>query len=348
MSNKVALITGVTGQDGAYLSRFLLKKGYEVHGIKRRSSSFNTGRVDNIYVDPHEKEPRFRMHFGDLTDASNLIRIIQKVRPDEIYNLGAQSHVKVSFETPEYTLNTDGAGTIRLLDIIKNLDKKIKFYQASTSEMYGANKSKVLNENSEFIPQSPYGASKLYAYWITKIYREAYDIFACNGILFNHESYRRGETFITKKITKAVVDIKLKKKQYLSLGNLSSIRDWGHARDYVEGMWKMMQHKKPLDLVLATNKIYSVRNFVEKSFSQVGIDVKWKGKGQNEIGINKSTNKVIVKVDKKYFRPLDVNYLRGDYSKAKKILNWEPKINLDKLIKEMITEELKNTDESKK
>ena len=346
--NKKALITGITGQDGSYLLELLLKKGYIVHGIVRRSSTINTRRIDHYYNNPKIMNKKLFLHYGDLTDTLNLTNIIKKIKPNEIYNLAAQSHVKVSFETPEYTLNTDGAGTIRLLDIIKNLDKKIKFYQASTSEMYGANKSKVLNENSEFIPQSPYGASKLYAYWITKIYREAYDIFACNGILFNHESYRRGETFITKKITKAVVDIKLKKKQYLSLGNLSSIRDWGHARDYVEGMWKMMQHKKPLDLVLATNKIYSVRNFVEKSFSQVGIDVKWKGKGQNEIGINKSTNKVIVKVDKKYFRPLDVNYLRGDYSKAKKILNWEPKINLDKLIKEMITEELKNTDESKK
>ncbi len=342
MSNKVALITGVTGQDGAYLSRFLLKKGYEVHGIKRRSSSFNTGRVDNIYVDPHEKEPRFRMHFGDLTDASNLIRIIQKVRPDEIYNLGAQSHVKVSFETPEYTANSDALGTIRILEAIRtlNMEKNIKFYQASTSEMFGKSKPPQ-NEKTIFQPRSPYAAAKLYSYWITINYREAYGIFASNGILFNHESPLRGETFVTRKITRAVSDIYHGKVKKFWIGNLDAKRDWGHAKDYVEGMWLILKHKNADDFVLATGKSYSVREFCELAFKMINIDIVWKGKGLQEKGINKKNNKILIEVDKRYFRPTEVDYLKGDASKAKKLLKWKPRIKFESLVEEMVESDLK-------
>ena len=342
MSNNIALITGVTGQDGAYLSRFLLKKGYEVHGIKRRSSSFNTGRVDNIYVDPHEKEPEFRMHFGDLTDASNLIRIIQKVRPDEIYNLGAQSHVKVSFETPEYTANSDALGTIRLLEAIRtlNLEKHVKFYQASTSEMFGKSLPPQ-NEKTIFQPRSPYAAAKLYSYWITINYREAYDIFSSNGILFNHESPLRGETFVTRKITRAVSDIYHGRTEKFWIGNLDAKRDWGHAKDFVEGMWLILQNKKADDFVLATGKSFSVRQFCELAFKFINIDIVWKGKGLLEKGVNKRNNKVLIEVDKRYFRPTEVDYLQGDYSKAKKILKWEPKIKFENLVEEMVKSDLK-------
>ena len=342
MNNNIALITGVTGQDGAYLSELLLKKGYEVHGIKRRSSSFNTGRVEHIYADPHDK-PNFRLHFGDLTDASNLIRIIQKVKPTEIYNLGAQSHVKVSFETPEYTANSDALGTIRLLEAIRtlNMERDIRFYQASTSEMFGQSPPPQ-NENTVFQPRSPYAAAKLYSYWITINYREAYNIFASNGILFNHESPIRGETFVTRKITRAVALIKLGKQEKLWLGNIDAKRDWGHARDYVIGMWSILQNKVPDDFVLSTGKSYTVRKFCELAFKEVGIEIVWEGKGLKEKGINKNNNKIIVEIDKRYFRPTEVDYLRGDSSKAHKILNWKPQISFEELVSEMVNSDLKN------
>lgn len=341
--NKVALITGITGQDGAYLAEFLLNKGYIVHGVKRRSSMFNTDRIDHLYKDTHEQKVNFFLHYGDLTDSTNLIRIIQEVQPDEIYNLAAQSHVKVSFETPEYTANADAIGTLRLLEAIRilGLEKKTRFYQASTSELYGEVQEIPQRETTPFYPRSPYGVAKLYAYWITKNYREAYNIFACNGILFNHESPIRGETFVTRKITRAAAKIHLGLQQKLFLGNLDAERDWGHAKDYIEGMWLMLQQNEPDDFVLATGKKVSVRRFVEMAFSELGIKLEWKGKGVNEKGINVSTGKIIVEIDPKYFRPTEVDLLVGDASKAKKKLGWVPKRTVEELVKEMVASDLK-------
>ena len=341
MKKKTALITGVTGQDGAYLSRFLLEKNYEVHGIKRRSSSFNTGRLESIYVDPHENSPNFFLHYGDLTDSSNLIRIIQKTKPNEIYNLGAQSHVQVSFETPEYTANSDALGTIRLLEAIRTLDliKKIKFYQASTSEMFGKSPPPQ-NENTVFQPRSPYAAAKLYSYWVTINYREAYGLFASNGILFNHESPLRGETFVTRKITRAVACILKGKQDKLWLGNLNAKRDWGHAKDYVVGMWKILQHNTPEDFVLASGKSYTVREFCDIAFKEIGINIEWIGEGINELGKDTKSGKVLIEIDKRYFRPTEVDYLEGDASKAKEKLNWAPKISLESMISEMVKSDI--------
>ena len=337
MKKKVALISGVTGQDGAYLSKFLLEKNYEVHGIKRRSSSFNTGRLESIYVDPHEKNTNFILHYGDLTDSSNLIRIIQKTKPDEIYNLGAQSHVQVSFETPEYTANSDALGTIRILEAIRtlNLNETVKFYQASTSEMYGKSLPPQ-NEKTIFQPRSPYGAAKLFSYWVTINYREAYGLFASNGILFNHESPLRGETFVTRKITRAVASIKKGFQDKLWLGNLNARRDWGHAQDYVEGMWKILQYNKADDFVLATGKSYTVRDFCEIAFKEIGITLSWTGKGNEEKGIDSNSGKVLIEIDKRYFRPTEVEYLEGDSQKAKDKLNWSPKISFEKMVSEMV------------
>lgn len=342
MSKKVALITGVTGQDGAYLSEFLLKKGYIVHGIKRRSSLFNTDRVDHLYKDQHEDNVNFILHYGDLTDSTNLIRIVQEVQPDEIYNLGAQSHVQVSFETPEYTANGDAIGALRILEAIRilKLEKKTKFYQASTSELYGKVQEIPQKETTPFYPRSPYAAAKLYAFWITKNYREAYGIFACNGILFNHESPLRGETFVTRKITRAVARIKLGMQQKLFLGNLDAQRDWGHAKDYIEGMWMMMQHNEPDDYVLATGKTYSVRHFVDLAFAEVGIKINWSGEGVNEKGADASSGKVVVEIDSKYFRPTEVELLIGDASKAKSTFGWEYKCELPELVSEMVKSDL--------
>ena len=341
---KIALITGVTGQDGALLSEFLLKKNYEVHGIKRRSSSFNTARIDHLYKDPKETKTNFFLHYGDLTDATNLIRLLKEIKPTEIYNLAAQSHVHVSFETPEYTANADALGTLRILEGIRilGLEKKIKFYQASTSELYGKVSDKLQNEETAFYPRSPYGVAKLYSYWITKNYREAYNIFASNGILFNHESSIRGETFVSRKIARAIAAIVNKKQKYLYLGNLNAKRDWGHAKDFVEGMWMILQHKKPDDFVLATSKAYSVRDFVELAFSFVDISIEWSGTGVNEIGKNSKNGKTLIKIDSAYFRPAEVDYLRGDYKKANKILGWKPKISFKELVKEMVENELLN------
>ncbi len=341
MVKKRALITGVTGQDGAYLSNLLLKKNYEVHGIKRRSSSFNTGRLENIYVDPHEKEPSFFLHYGDLTDSSNLIRIIQKVQPDELYNLGAQSHVQVSFETPEYTANSDALGTVRLLEAIRtlNLENKVKFYQASTSEMFGKSPPPQ-NENTIFQPRSPYAAAKLYSYWVTINYREAYGLFASNGILFNHESPLRGETFVTRKITRAVASILKEKQDTLWLGNLNAKRDWGHAKDFVESMWKILQHDKADDFVVATGQSYTVRNFCEIAFSEIGIILNWQGSGVDEVGIDSKNGRKLIQVDKRYFRPTEVDYLEGDASKAKKQLNWSPKISFKAMVSEMVQSDI--------
>lgn len=335
---KVALITGVTGQDGAYLSELLLSKGYIVHGIKRRSSLFNTDRVDHLYKDQHESNVNFILHYGDLTDSTNLIRIIQEVQPDEIYNLGAQSHVQVSFETPEYTANSDAMGTLRILEAIRilKLEKKTKFYQASTSELYGKVQEVPQKETTPFYPRSPYAVAKLYAFWITKNYREAYGIFACNGILFNHESPLRGETFVTRKITRAVAKIKLGLQKKLFLGNLDAQRDWGHAKDYVEGMWLMLQQKEADDFVLATGKTYSVRHFVNLAFKEVGIEMEWKGEGVNEKGYRAGTNEILVEVDPKYFRPTEVELLIGDPTKAQNILGWKHKYELDGLVREMV------------
>ena len=341
---KIALITGVTGQDGALLSEFLLKKNYEVHGIKRRSSSFNTARIDHLYKDPKETKTNFFLHYGDLTDATNLIRLLKEIKPTEIYNLAAQSHVHVSFETPEYTANADALGTLRILEGIRilGLEKTIKFYQASTSELYGKVSDKLQNEETAFYPRSPYGVAKLYSYWITKNYREAYNIFASNGILFNHESPIRGETFVSRKIARAIAAIVNKKQKYLYLGNLNAKRDWGHAKDFVEGMWMILQHKKPDDFVLATSKAYSVRDFVELAFSFVDITIEWSGTGVNEVGKNSKSGETLIKIDSAYFRPAEVDYLRGDYKKANKILGWKPKISFKELVKEMVENELLN------
>lgn len=340
---KKAIITGVTGQDGAYLSEFLLDKGYEVHGIKRRSSLFNTHRIDHLYKDLHESDVRFFLHYGDMTDSTNLIRIIQDVQPDEIYNLAAQSHVKVSFDSPEYTANADAMGTLRILEAVRilGLENKTKIYQASTSELYGKVQEVPQSETTPFYPRSPYAVAKMYAYWIMVNYREAYNMFACNGILFNHESPLRGETFVTRKITRAASKIKLGLQDKLYLGNLDSKRDWGHAKDYIEGMWLMLQQETPEDFVLATGVMYTVREFVEFAFKELEIDIEWTGSGVNEKGIDKKTGKVIVEVDPFYFRPTEVEQLLGNPTKAKTKLGWEPKYDLQMLVSEMVREDLK-------
>ena len=359
---KKALVTGITGQDGAYLADFLLKKGYEVHGIKRRSSLFNTDRIDHLYQDPHETDKRFILHYGDLTDATNLIRIVQEVQPDEIYNLGAQSHVKVSFETPEYTANTDALGTLRILEAIRllGLESKTRFYQASTSELFGLVQEVPQTEKTPFYPRSPYGVAKLYAYWITVNYREAYNIYACNGILFNHESPLRGETFVTRKITRAISRISLGLQDKLFIGNLNAKRDWGHAKDYVEMQWMMLQQDKPEDFVIATGKQHSVKELIEIAAKEVGIDIEWQGKGIDEVGIAKSILKdkidingtilnqnasikpgdAVVAVDPNYFRPTEVESLLGDPRKAKEKLGWVPKISFEAMIREMVAHDL--------
>jgi len=349
---KKALITGVTGQDGAYLSEFLLEKGYEVHGIKRRASLLNTERVDHLYQDPHIDNQNFILHYGDLTDSTNLIRLIQEIKPDEIYNLAAMSHVKVSFEMPEYTANTDALGTLRVLEAVRllNLEKKTKIYQASTSELYGKVQEVPQTEKTPFYPRSPYGVAKLYGYWITINYREAYNIFACNGILFNHESPLRGETFVTRKITRATAKIVLGKQEKLYLGNLDAKRDWGHAKDYVRMMWMILQAKEAEDWVIATGITTTVRDFVKKSFKVLGIDIAFKGKGVNEIGyVENSSNskfqipvgKEIINIDPTYYRPTEVDLLVGDASKAKEKLGWTPQITLDQMIEEMVLSDLK-------
>ncbi len=339
---KKALITGITGQDGAYLSEFLIKKGYVVHGIKRRTSLINTQRIDHLYQDPSEKIRNFILHHGDLTDSTSLIRIIQEVQPDEIYNLAAQSHVAVSFEEPEYTANSDALGALRILEAIRilNLEKKTKYYQASTSELYGATQEIPQNEKTPFYPRSPYGVSKLYAYWITVNYREAYGIFACNGILFNHESPIRGETFVTRKITRALTRIKLGLQKTLFLGNLNAKRDWGHAKDYVEAQWLMLQKKVPEDFVIATGIQYSVKDFINLAAKNLDMKIDWRGKGSDEVG--SVNNNDIIKVDPRYFRLTEVENLLGDASKARDVLNWKPKISFENLVKEMIEEDFKN------
>jgi len=339
----VALITGATGQDGAYLSEFLLKKGYVVHGIKRRSSSFNTGRVDHLYQDPHERGVRFLLHYGDMTDATNLIRIVQDTQPDEIYNLAAQSHVQVSFETAEYTANADGLGTLRLLEAIRilGMEKRVRFYQASTSELYGNVQERPQRETTPFYPRSPYAAAKLYAYWITVNYREAYGFHASNGILFNHESPIRGETFVTRKISRAVAGIKLGRQKTLFLGNLDAKRDWGHARDYVEGMWQILQQSEPDDYVLATGETHSVREFVEKAFQQIGVRIVWEGAGVEEKGLDAGSGRILVEVDPGYFRPTEVDILVGDPSKARSRLGWRHRVSFEQLVAEMVAADLK-------
>ena len=341
MPRKTALITGVTGQDGSYLTDFLIKKNYKIIGVKRRSSSFNTKRIDHIYNDIKQSK-NFIPYYGDLTDSSNILRIIQSTKPDEIYNLGAQSHVHTSFEIPEYSANADALGTLRILEAIRvlKLQKKTKFYQASTSEIFG-NTEIPQNEKTPFRPRSPYAISKLYAYWTTVNYREAYNIFAVNGILFNHEGPRRGETFVSRKITRAVVEIFRKKRNFFTLGNLNAKRDWGSAKDYVESMWLMLKAKRPSDYVISTGKSYSVRNFVEEAFKYIGVKIIWKGKGLNEIGVNKKTGKTHIKIDPVYFRPTDVDELRGDSSKARRELRWRPKTSFQKLVKEMMESDLK-------
>mgnify|MGYP001196059889 CR=1 FL=1 len=341
MKKKVALIFGITGQDGSYLSELLLKKKYTVHGVKRRSSSRNTNRIDHIYQDPHLKKRSFILHYGDITDSLSVTRLINQIKPDEVYNLAAQSHVQVSFDSPEYTANADGLGALRILEAIRfnKLEKKTKFYQAGTSELYGKNDKIPQNEKTAFHPASPYGVAKLYAHWITINYREAYNIFACNGILFNHESPRRGETFVTQKIVQAMCKIKLKKQKKLYLGNLYSKRDWGHARDYVEAMWLMMQQKKPEDYVIATGKQTSVKSFINLVAKKLGIKISWYGRKQNERAKDSNGN-VIIECDKAYYRPLEVNTLLGDSKKARKKLNWKPAINLNQLVDEMINKEL--------
>ena len=346
---KKALITGITGQDGAYLAELLLDKGYEVHGIKRRSSSFNTGRIDHLYQDPHENNVNLLLHHGDLTDSSSLIRVIQQVQPDEIYNLAAQSHVAVSFEEPEYTANSDALGALRILEAIRilGLEEKTRFYQASTSELFGKAKEMPQKETTQFYPRSPYAVAKLYAYWITINYREAYGIYACNGILFNHESPIRGETFVTRKITRALARIKLGLQKRLYLGNLEAKRDWGHARDYVEMQWLMLQQNKPEDFCIATGVHYSVRDFVNIVAQELEINIQWKGGGIDEIGIDTSTGNTIVSVDARYFRPTEVETLLGDATKAKEKLGWEPKISFDEMVKEMTAADLKEAEKEK-
>ena len=343
---KVALITGITGQDGSYLAELLLEKGYEVHGIIRRASTFNTKRIDHLYQDPHEGDVRLFLHYGDITDSSNLNRLIEKIQPDEIYNLAAQSHVGVSFNSPEYTAEATGVSTLRILDAIRESGVKTKFYQASTSELFGGlPETAPQSEKTPFYPKSPYGVAKLYSYWITVNYRESYDIFACNGILFNHESPRRGETFVTRKITRAVSAIHLGMQDKLYLGNLDAKRDWGHAKDYVEGMWRILQQDKPQDYVLSMNETHTVREFVELAFAELGYDIVWEGTGVDEKGIDKNTGRVLVEVDPRYFRPAEVELLWGDSTKARTELGWEPKYSFMDLVKEMVQadlEEMKN------
>ncbi len=339
---KKALITGITGQDGAYLAEFLLEKGYEVHGIKRRSSLFNTDRIDHLYRDPHEHNVRLKLHYGDLTDATNLIRVIQEVQPDEIYNLAAQSHVAVSFETPEYTANSDALGTLRILEAIRilRLEKKTRFYQASTSEMYGKVQEIPQTENTPFYPRSPYGAAKVYGYWITVNYREAYGLFACNGILFNHESPLRGETFVTRKITRGLARIQQGLDQCLYLGNIDAFRDWGHARDYVKAQWLMLQQDEPDDFVISTGEQHSVREFVELVGEQLGYAIEWRGEGVAEEGVDRKSGKVLVRIDPRYFRPTEVETLLGDCSKAKAKLGWMPETSFAELVREMVEADL--------
>ncbi len=342
MTDKIALITGITGQDGAYLAEFLLAKGYVVHGIKRRSSSFNSARIDHLYHDPHEGGVRFRLHYGDMTDATNLIRLIQEVQPTEIYNLAAQSHVQVSFETPEYTANADALGVLRLLEAIRilGLDRRVRFYQASTSELFGKVQETPQRETTPFYPRSPYAVAKLYAYWITVNYREAYGLHASNGILFNHESPIRGETFVTRKITRAVAAIHLGLQERLYLGNLDAKRDWGHARDYVEGMWLMLQQDEPGDYVMATGATHAVREMVERSFACVGRRLVWRGQGVDEQGVDADSGQVLVQVDPRYFRPTEVELLLGDAAKARDRLGWVPKVGFEDLVREMVDSDL--------
>ena len=339
---KKALITGITGQDGAYLAEFLLEKGYEVHGIKRRSSLFNTDRIDHLYRDPHEHNVRLKLHYGDLTDATNLIRVIQEVQPDEIYNLAAQSHVAVSFETPEYTANSDALGTLRILEAIRilRLEKKTRFYQASTSEMYGKVREIPQTENTPFYPRSPYGAAKVYGFWITVNYREAYGLFACNGILFNHESPLRGETFVTRKITRGLARIQQGLDHCLYLGNIDAVRDWGHARDYVKAQWLMLQQDEPEDFVISTGEQHSVREFVERVGEQLGYAIEWRGEGVAEEGVDRKSGKVLVRIDPRYFRPTEVETLLGDCSKAKAKLGWMPETGFAELVREMVEADL--------
>ena len=340
---KKALITGITGQDGSYLAELLLEKGYEVHGIIRRASTFNTKRIDHLYQDPHEEDVRLFLHYGDLTDTSNLNRLLEKIQPDEIYNLGAQSHVGVSFNSPEYTAEATGVSTLRLLDAIRETGIKTKFYQASTSELFGGLPDTApQSEKTPFYPKSPYGVAKLYSYWITVNYRESYDIFACNGILFNHESPRRGETFVTRKITRAAAAIHLGQQDKLYLGNLDAKRDWGHAKDYVEGMWRMLQQETPQDYVLSMNETHTVREFVELAFAELGYEIEWQGEGVNEKGIDKATGKVLVEVDPRYFRPAEVELLWGDSTKARTELGWKPQYSFMDLVKEMVQSDLES------
>jgi GDPmannose 4,6-dehydratase len=337
LTTKKALITGITGQDGAYLAEFLLDKGYEVHGIKRRASLFNTERIDHLYQDPHDRNLRMRLHYGDLTDATNLIRIMQQVQPDEVYNLAAQSHVGVSFETPEYTANADALGTLRLLEAIRilGMERRTRFYQASTSEMYGKVQEIPQSETTPFYPRSPYGVAKVYAYWITVNYREAYGMYACNGILFNHESPIRGETFVTRKVTRGLARIVEGLDECLYLGNLDSLRDWGHAKDYVRAQWLMLQHDQPEDFVIATGRQYSVREFVTRAARHFGLELEWRGEGVEEVGVNPRNGRVIVKVDPRYFRPTEVETLLGNPAKAERMLGWKPDISFDELVREM-------------
>lgn len=346
---KKALITGITGQDGSYLADLLLEKGYEVHGVKRRAASFNTARIDHLYQDPHEANARFILHYGDLTDATNLIRIFQEVQPDEVYNLAAQSHVQVSFETPEYTADTDALGTLRLLEAIRilGLENKTKFYQASTSELFGKVQEVPQKETTPFYPRSPYGVAKLYAYWICVNYREAYGIFACNGILFNHESPKRGETFVSRKITRGISRIKVGLQDKLYMGNLDAKRDWGHAKDYVYMQWLMLQQDEPDDYVIATGRQYSVRQCIEQAAKDAGIQIKWQGHGIDEIGIDADTGNVIVEIDPRYFRPTEVDTLLGDSTKAKQKLGWEPQISFKEMIAEMVHTDLKEAKRDK-
>ncbi len=342
MKPRVALITGITGQDGAYLAELLLRKDYIVHGVKRRSSLFNTQRIDHLYQDPHIQDPRFILHYGDLTDSTNLVRIVQEVQPDEIYNLGAQSHVQVSFDTPEYTANADAVGVLRLLEAIRILamTDSVRFYQASTSELFGNSKEVPQDEHTPFTPRSPYGAAKLYAYWITVNYREAYGLYACNGILFNHESPRRGETFVTRKITRAAARIKLGLEDCLYLGNLNASRDWGHAKDYVEGMWLMLQQDAPEDFVLATGKEATVRDFCNKAFGALDMTLEWRGRGAEEQAICRESGKTVVAVNPRYYRPAEVNRLLGNATKARERLGWRPRYTLDSMIEEMVAADL--------
>ena len=350
MSSRTALITGITGQDGSYLAELLLEKGYAVHGVKRRSSSLNTERVDHLYVDPHIPGGRFFMHYGDLTDATNLIRIIQEVQPDEIYNLAAQSHVQVSFETPEYTANSDAIGTLRLLEGIRilRMQERVRFYQASTSELYGKAAEIPQTEQTPFYPRSPYAAAKLYAYWITVNYREAYGFHASNGILFNHEGPRRGETFVTRKITRAVAAIHLGDQQCLYIGNLNAKRDWGHARDYVDGMWRIVQQPQPDDYVLATGEAHSVREFIEVAFAETGITIEWVGRDVEECGVCSKTGRVLVRIDPRYFRPTEVEILMGNPEKARRKLGWSHRVSFRELVKEMVAQDLGVSSESER